>query len=416
MSCKIEGITHRGEGVARIDGKAVFIPFAIPGEEAEIEITMEHSRFSRGRIRGIIAASPDRAEPPCPHYYNCGGCAYQHVHYEQQLILKKQVVTDALQRIGKQKVMVQDVIGCENPWYYRNKVSWHTGEIKGEKRLGYYQSGSRRHLPVSDCLIISPEINKFSQFLDCYLDVTGINSRKQVMVRQDSKGRLFLIVEGPVDKEGLESLAKGYPGLESLFIYQDQKLDHIFGRDKLEFIIGERHYLVSPLAFFQVNNQQTKTLYNEVKNAAKGEAGRRILDAYCGTGSIAIYAAGEHDTMLGVDAFAPAIEDACINASLNHMVNCEFVAGACEKVLPELKREFDTVILDPPRAGCHPDLIRTIIDQKAPQIIYVSCNPATLARDIKILCESSYKINSVQPVDMFPWTMHVETVVLIERK
>jgi 23S rRNA (uracil1939-C5)-methyltransferase len=415
MRCLIDGITHRGEGVARINGKATFIPFAIPGEEVDIKITMERPRFSKGEITEIIAASPDRVNPPCEHYYQCGGCAYQHVHYERQLQLKKQVVIDAIKRIGKQVAVVNDVIGMEDPWYYRNKVTWHTGEIKGEKRLGYYQLDSRRHLPISDCLIISPEIKKFSQFLDCYLDVTGINSGQQVMIRHDSQGKLYLIVEGPVNKESLKSLVKGYPGLESLFIYQDQKLNYIFGSDKLEFIIGERQYRVSPLAFFQVNNEQTKRLYDEVKKAATIKGGRRILDAYCGTGSIAIYAADENESVVGVDEFGPSIQDARINASLNHMSNCEFIAGACEKVLPSLKQDFDMVILDPPRAGCHQDLIHAIIEQKIPQIIYVSCNPATLARDIKILADSAYRIESVQPVDMFPWTSHVETVVLMSR-
>jgi 23S rRNA (uracil1939-C5)-methyltransferase len=415
MRCLIDGITHRGEGVARINGKATFIPFAIPGEEIDIKITQDRPRFSKGEIAEIIAASPDRVSPPCEHYYQCGGCAYQHVNYQRQLQLKKQVVIDAINRIGKQQAVVNDVIGMQDPWYYRNKVTWHAGETKGEKRLGYYQLDSRRHLPVSDCLIISPEIKKFSQFFDCYLDVTGINSGQQVLIRQDSKGKLYLIVEGPVDKESLKSLVKGYPGLESLFIYQDQKLDHIFGSDKLEFTIGEKHYLVSPLAFFQVNNQQTKKLYDEVKKAIGSEGDRRILDAYCGTGSIAIYAAGEQDPVIGVDEFAPSIKDARTNAKINVLRNAKFYAGACEKVIPDLKLEFDTVILDPPRAGCHKDLLNTIIEQNVPQIIYVSCNPATMARDIKILCKREYRIEVVQPVDMFPWTAHVECVTLMSK-
>lgn len=415
MNYVVDGLTHRGEGVVRKDGKAVFIPYAVPGEEILIEITKEQKSFARGQIKEMINTSPDRVDPPCQHFYQCGGCAYQHVNYQRQLLLKKQVVSDALHRIGHQKIEVQDVIGMEDPWYYRNKVTWQVGEHEGEKRLGYYQLDSRRHLPISDCLIIAPEIKKFSQFLDCYLDVAGINRGQQVMIRQDSNGKLFLIAEGPVDKAGLESLVKGYPGLESLFIYEDNKLDHVFGSDKLEFVIGERHYLVSPLAFFQVNNQQTNKLYEEVKKAMANQPGKSILDAYCGTGSIAIYTADENDTVVGVDEFGPGIEDARVNASLNHILNYEFIAGACEKVLPDLKQDFDIIILDPPRAGCHQDLLNTIIEQNIPQIIYVSCNPATLARDVKILCESSYNVESVQPIDMFPWTSHVECVVLMSR-
>lgn len=417
MRCLVDGITHRGEGVARINGKAAFIPFAIPGEEIDIEITLDRSRFSRGKITNIIAPSLDRVDPPCQHYYRCGGCAYQHVNYERQLKLKKQVVADALHRIGQQKIAVQDVIGMDNPWYYRNKVTWQTGETKGEKRLGYYQLDSHIHLPISDCLLLSPEIKKFSQFLDCYLGVTGINKGQQVVIRQDSDhGKLFLIVEGPVDREGLESLVKGYPGLESLFIYENNKLEHIFGSDRLNFNIDDHPYQVSPLAFFQVNNQQTRRLYDEVKKAAGIEGKKQILDAYCGTGSIAIYLAAQHDSVTGVDEFAPSIKDAKNNAKINMLINCEFYDGACEKIIPELKQDFDTVILDPPRAGCHRDLLQVLDDKKVAQIIYVSCNPATLARDIKILCESSYNVESVQPIDMFPWTSHVENCVLLSKK
>ena len=415
MRCRIDGITHQGEGVARIDGKAVFVPFAIPGEEVQIEIIKEMKRFSRACIKEIITSSPDRVAPPCQYFYKCGGCTFQHVTYERHLQIKKQVVSEALKRIGKQEVIINDVIGMEVPWFYRNKVTWHIGKTKGEKRLGYYQFGSRRHLPISDCLIIAPEIKKLSRFLDCYLEVTGINSGQQVVIRQDSQEKLYLFVEGPVDKEGLTSLVKGYPGLESLFIYNNGRISHVFGSKKLDFIIGQKHYQVSPLAFFQINNQQTEVLYDAVKKTVGNQPGKRILDAYCGTGSIAIYASSESDTVLGVDAFSPGIQDASINAAHNNRNNYEFVTGLCEEVLPDIKQDFDIAILDPPRAGCHPDLIASIIKKNIPRIIYVSCDPATLARDIRILSEAGYIIESVQPIDMFPWTAHVETVVLMSR-
>ena len=415
MNVIIDGITHQGEGVGRAQGKAVFIPFTILGEEISIEIINEQKRFSRGKIKEIITPSPDRVEAPCQHFYQCGGCSHQHVNYQRHLQLKKQVVSDALQRIGKQEAVINDVIGMGNPWNYRNKVTWHIGENNGVKRLGYYQINSRRHLPISDCLIISPEIMKFSKFLDVYLDITGMNRGQQVVIRQDTRGKLYLIVEGPVDEAGLESLVNGYPDLKSLLIYQDNKLQKVFGSGQMDFIIGDRQYLVSPLAFFQVNNEQTKLLYDQIKIAVGDRPDQRILDAYCGTGSIAIYAAGKHDTVLGIDAFAPGIADARMNAELNHMANCEFAAGACEKILPEINKDFDIAILDPPRAGCHQDLLNAVIAKEISQIIYVSCNPATMARDIKILCASAYKTVSVQPVDMFPWTSHVECVILMQR-
>ncbi|HBI26157.1 MAG TPA: 23S rRNA (uracil(1939)-C(5))-methyltransferase RlmD [Peptococcaceae bacterium] len=416
MRCLIDGITHRGEGVARINEKVAFIPFTIPGEEVEVEIVDERARFSRGKITQIVAPSPERAEPTCQYFYQCGGCAYQHVTYQLQLRLKKQVVTDALRRIGQQKIAVQDVLGMEKPWQYRNKVTWQVGELKGVKRLGYYQQDSHWHLPINRCWLLSPEITIFSQFLDSSLGFTGILQEKKVVIRQASDdSKLLLIVEGPVDEEGLKSLVKSYPGLESLFIYENRQLKHLFGSKKMNLAIGPRRYQVSPLAFFQVNNQQTRRLYDEVKRMAGDNDANSILDAYCGTGAIAIYVADQYKYVHGVDDFPPSIADAKSNALLNNLSNCTFQAGACERIIPKLKQDFDTVILDPPRAGCHKNLLLALSDKKIPQIIYVSCNPATLARDVKILCESSYKIELVQPVDMFPWTYHVETVVLITR-
>jgi len=417
MRCLIDGITHRGEGVARINGKVAFIPFTIPGEEVEVEIVDEHARFSRGKIKQIVAPSPERTEPPCQYFYRCGGCAYQHVTYQQQLLLKKQVVTDALQRIGQQEIAVQDVLGMEKPWQYRNKVTWQVGELQGKKRLGYYQQDSHQHLAINECRLLAPEIMKFSQFLDRDLGAAGILRGKKVVIRQGSEdGKLLLIVEGPVNKEGLKCLVKDYPGLESLFIYENHKLKHLFGSKKMNFTIGERRYQVSPLAFFQVNNQQTRRLYDEVKKMVEGSNTTSILDAYCGTGTIAIYVADQHNNVHGVDDFPPSIADAKSNALLNNLSNCTFQAGACERIIPKLKQDFDTIILDPPRAGCHNKLLHVLNDKKIQQIIYVSCNPATLARDVKILCELSYQIELVQPVDMFPWTGHVETVVLMSRK
>lgn len=417
MHCTIDGITHRGEGVARIEGKATFIPFSIPGEELDIEIISDRGRFSRAKIKEILKASADRVEAPCPYYYKCGGCSYQHVNYQRQLEIKQQVVQDALQRIGQLKVNVEPVIGMDNPWHYRNKVTWHVGEWKGQKRLGYYRFESRNHLAIEECLLLAPEIQKLSQFLDFYLSLTGIETGKQLIIRQSSLDqKLILIAEGPVDRAGLEKLIKGYPELQSVFIYENNELSCLFGPPYLSQQIGKYKYQVSPLAFFQVNNEQTKRLYDLVKNAAAGRGNKVILDAYCGTGSIAIYTAEEHKRVVGVEIYPQSIEDARRNAALNNLDNCEFYQGACEKVINNLSEDFDTIILDPPRAGCDKDLLQQIAEKDIKEIIYVSCNPATLARDIKILSGLSYQVERVQPVDMFPHTHHVETVTVIERK
>ncbi len=414
MRCKVAGITHNGEGVARIDGKATFVPFGIPGEELEIEIIEDKPRYSRGIIKQLHSPSPDRVNAPCPYYYDCGGCSYQHAAYPRQLVLKQQVVNDALKRIGQVDVKAEPVIGMSNPWHYRNKVTWHVGEGNDEKRLGYYLSGSRKHLPIQECLLLTPEITELSQFLNCYLTITGVNTGKRIIIRQSSLDqKLMLIIEGPVDEPQLIKLVKGYPGLDSVFVYENNKLTCLDGAPYLNQQISDCRYKVSPLAFFQVNNEQTKKLYDLIKKAV-GNEDKKVLDAYCGTGSIAVYIANQSKKVVGLEIYSESIKDAKRNAKLNKVHNTEFHQGACEKVINNLKEDFDTIILDPPRSGCHPELLQKIADKSIKEIIYVSCNPATLARDVKILSKLEYEVQWVQPVDMFAQTGHVESVVLMQ--
>ena len=416
MKYLIEGITQHGEGVARINGKATFISYAVPGEEVRIRITEDRKKYSRAEITEIITASPDRIEPPCPHYYKCGGCAWQHIKYERQLQIKRQLVNDALERIGKIDTEVLPVIGMDHPWNYRNKVTWHIGKTQGEMKLGYYQANSRQFLPIKECMLLQPEITELSRFLNCYLFLTGAETGRQVIIRQGSADhKLMLIIEGSVDREALINLIKGYPGLESLLVYENEQLDLLMGTPYLNFQIGTYKYQVSPLAFFQVNNQQAERLYRLVKQTL-GNTQQTVLDAYCGTGSIALYISEQCKEIIGVEAYAESIQDANNNAGLNNKHNCQFYTGKCEQIIPALNQQFDTIILDPPRSGCHPDLLNSIIEKNPRNIIYVSCNPATLARDLAVLTSDGYRINMVQPVDMFPQAGHVETVVLMSRK
>lgn len=415
MSYKVEGITHRGEGVIRVAGKAVFVPFTIPGEQIQVLIERSKKKYARGIVTDILEASADRVDPLCPHYYQCGGCAYQHMTYRRELALKRQVVEDNLYRLGKLSLPVNDVIGMKYPWHYRNKVTWHVGTRKAQPRLGYYRSNSRSHLPILECYLLSPEMTRLSQFVDCYLAGIGMENGKKLIIRQGTDQKLMLIAEGPLNRSELISLVKGYPHLESVFVYENQQLSCLYGNPYLKHEIGDRQYQVSPLAFFQVNHEQTEKLYDLVKNAAADQEGKVILDAYCGTGSIALYLAPQHRRIIGIEAHAESIADAKINAQLNQLTHCEFQQGACEKLIKNIDTEIDTIILDPPRTGCHRDLLQQIAEKGIKQIVYVSCHPSTLARDIKILSEQSYQVQWVQPIDMFPRTHHVECVTLMSK-
>ncbi len=415
MQCLITGITHKGEGVARLDGKVAFIPFALPGEIVDIKITEERKSFSRGVIENLIEKSPDRVEPLCRHYYSCGGCSYQHVNYARELELKRQVLLDAFKRIGGLDVPVHPVIGMDEPWRYRNKVTWHIGMTAGgQKSLGYYEAGSRQVIPIEECQLIPDKIQSISSLLaDNVSAITG-DEGASLIIRQSSydKKTMLLFLDCQADK----SLVKRLNGMvDSLFLYSGSQMKHIFGPPKLLEKAGNIIFKLSPGSFFQVNPFQSEILLSKVKEYLNLQGYEKVLDAYCGAGSIALNIADKALKVTGIESFPAAVEDARDNAGLNNIRNCEFIAGQCENVLRSGKYKYDAAIVDPPRAGLKAQVIDAIVKTRPQRVVYVSCNPATLARDLKLFAESAYKVKEVQPLDMFPQTAHVECVVLITR-
>lgn len=418
MRAYIEGINHRGEGVARIDGKVVFIPFAIPGELLEVEITEKKKTFSRGKIVRIIEPSIDRVQAPCPYYYDCGGCSYQHLNYARELELKQQIVKDCVERIGKLQVPVLPVIGMGNPWRYRNKVEWHLAVNKDKPVMGYYCREEREILEIDSCLLISEEMERLSNELQGKISQYIKAGVHRITVRQSSIDNTMGLIFHGSSPQGikLDKLLKDNPLISSAFFAGRNKMQHLFGEPYIKEKIGNITYQLSPLAFFQINHLQSEKLFGLVKDYANHlQGGEKILDAYCGTGSIALFMAENAGKVLGVESFAFAVDDARINARINGIENCEFKTGKCEEITPRLDENFNLVILDPPRAGCKKELINALIAMSPEKIIYVSCNPATMARDLALLKEGNYNIEKIQPVDMFPRTGHVETVVLITR-
>jgi len=415
LQCTIEGISHRGEGVARPDGVVTFIPNAIPGEKVSLDIIEKSRRFQRARLIEVLEPSPHRVEPPCPYYFACGGCSYQHITYAAELDFKRQVVSDNLKHIGGINGEVNPVKGMPSPWRYRNKVTLHLQNIRGENSLGYYHPQSHRPIAIDRCLLISPAMENVLQELRVVLKkVEALQG--QVIIRQDALNNLLVLIQTRyLNRESQIQISNSISAANLLWQDEKVKLHTIKGNPWLEERIGELKYRLSPLAFFQVNRRQCQVLYDEVKTMAHLAPSMRVLDAYCGTGTISLYLAREADSVLGVEAFAPAVEDARINAGLNNINNCRFQAAPCEVLLPQLDQNFDLVVIDPPRAGCMPQVLDALIHKAPPSLIYVSCNPATLARDLKILTANGYNISSVQPIDMFPRTHHVETVVLMSR-
>ena len=416
MRCYVDGISHSGEGVARIDGKAAFIPFAIPGETVDVEIVEQKKSFLRARLEQVVMVSPDRVEPPCPHYFKCGGCSYQHVSYERQLELKRKVVQDSLQRIGAIEVEVNPIPGMDNPWRYRNKVEWHVGREAGQLTMGYYMNDSRTLTGIDSCLLISQSMQDYSNYIKARLSELRIPEGCEVILRQSSANQeMMLIFVGTGSSE--IDFAKMLNYQEAASIYSiDQGVPQLhYGDTNLPETIFDLEYQVSPLAFFQVNHQQTEKMMEIIKKFAQIGSADTVLDAFCGTGSIALALAGSAHRVVGVESFKAAIKDAKRNAFNNNITNCKFIKGACEDIISGLDEQFDVVILDPPRTGCKPALIEAIVQISPQRVVYVSCNPATLARDLKIFVQAGYQVQTVQPIDMFPQTGHVETVVLMSR-
>ncbi|HWQ76516.1 MAG TPA: 23S rRNA (uracil(1939)-C(5))-methyltransferase RlmD [Syntrophomonas sp.] len=415
MECYVDGISHGGEGVARIEGKATFIPYTIPGETVDAEIAEEKPNYQRGRVKAIVSPSPDRVKPPCRHFYNCGGCSYQHVAYPRQLELKQQTVTDALYRIGGIDIKVNPVIGMDNPWHYRNKVEWHAGIVAGRAVLGYYINNSHDLIPIDDCPLISEKMQSCSRYIADHYRELNLPDQGAVTVRQSSLGQLMLIFHGTgASKIDFPQLTDRIE-VDSVFSLERGKLRHHYGSKSLAEQLSGLDFEISPLSFFQVNHQQTEKMLQLIKAYAGLRGSENLLDAFCGTGSMALQLAGSIKTVTGVESLTAAVQDAEKNAVINHISNCRFISGKCEQIIPALKEKFDVVVLDPPRSGCKKALIQSVINISPRTIIYVSCNPATLARDLALFNNTAYTIETVQPLDMFSQTGHVENIILLQR-
>lgn len=439
------GIGMNGEGVARVDGLTVFVPGLLPGEEAEVIIEVKKRQYAVGRIEQRLATAEARVAPLCPLFDRCGGCQLQHMAYPAQLAAKRQSVVDALQRIGGlSDVTVRPVLGMDDPWYYRNKMQFPVAG-GGKPLVGCFARGSHQVIDTQHCYIQHAVNNDIAQAVRDWMaryNVPAYQEKTQSGVVRHVIGRIGLhtgqvmvvvVTNGshlPHQAELVESVKQAIPGLVTVVQnVNPQKTNVILGRKNtvlygpgwIEEKLGELSFRISAHSFFQVNTRQAERLYQTVVELAEFTGAERVVDAYCGTGTIGLFVAPYCKTVLGVEVVEAAIVDADANRARNGVSpdKARFIAGDAAVVLPKLAKdgnEADVVILDPPRAGCHPNVLQAVRDFSPEKIVYVSCNPATLARDLAILCRDTYAVKVVQPVDMFPQTMHVETVALLSRK
>lgn len=454
----IESVAAEGRSIAKIDGKVLFVPFAIPGDVVDIEITRKKSGWMEGVVKRLVTPSPDRIEPFCSHYGVCGGCKWQLLPYPLQLKYKQQQVEDQLLRIGGLELPeILPIMGSEKTIKYRNKLEftfsnkrWLDTILDAEALteverygLGFHISGMfDKVVDIKKCYLQDEPSNEIRNHIRefainngyTFFDIREQNGfLRTLIIRTSSIGETMVIVvmtEDDKDKiyKLMSSLTSTFPQITSLnYIVNNKKNDTIndlevinyHGRDCIYEEMEGLRFRIGPKSFYQTNSRQAYRLYSIVREFASLSGNEVLYDLYTGTGTIALFLAAKVSKVIGVEYVPEAIEDAKINADLNNVKNSTFFAGDMKDVMSE---EFivqngkpDVIILDPPRAGVHPDVINVIIKVKPSKIVYVSCNPATQARDLSLM-KDLYSIVKVQPVDMFPHTHHLENVVLLELK
>lgn len=391
-------------------GRAIFVPFAIPGETVRVEIVEEKPTFARARLLEVLSPSPDRVEPVCKHFGVCGGCHFQHMRYEAQLKWKRQVVADQLARIGGlESPNVLETIPSPDPFHYRNHVQFSQTP---DGKLGFKSVQPDKPVdPISECHIARPEIMELFGEIDIEkLDVDRIG------VRVGAQGETMLIFES--DSGEPPDVELDLP-ISVATVNKDGEAFAMIGGDYLIYEILGRPFRVSPGSFFQVNTAMAETLVKLVLEALHLKGGETVLDLYSGVGLFPAFIAPKVNRLIGVESFPPAVRDA--EANLDEFDNVELYESPVELALAHLADHLVSlsphllVLLDPPRAGCSKSLISNLLSLATPRLAYVSCDPATLARDAKRLIAGGYKLVSAQPLDMFPQTHHVETVAIFER-
>ena len=439
---------YEGEGIAKIDNKyPIFIEGALKGEKVKVRIVKVNKNFAYGKLMEVLEASEERVNPPCAIYKRCGGCKLQHASYKAQLDFKWDRVKDCVSKIGKlDPSIVKYPLGMEEPWRYRNKVQLPIGLINGEVKIGFFAPRSHDIIDMESCLIqdeIGDKVVKLTREwiekfnirpynVDGEYDEKGIV--RHIMIRRGfttNEVMVVLVTNGeklPYKEEFVDLMVKNIPGIKSVIQNINSKKTNVilglesktlWGEDTISDYIGDFRFNISPLSFFQVNPTQTEVLYGKALEYANLTGNEEVFDAYCGTGTITLFLSQKAKKVYGVEIIPQAIDNAWINAKENKVENVEFFVGESEVVIPDLINngvKADVVVVDPPRKGCDKKLLDAITNIDAKKIVYVSCDPSTLGRDLAILEENGYKTLEVQPVDMFPNTSHVETVALLRRK
>ncbi|ADI00253.1 23S rRNA (uracil(1939)-C(5))-methyltransferase RlmD [Salisediminibacterium selenitireducens] len=436
-----------GEGIGYFKRQVVFVPGLIPGEEAVVEVTNVRETYAEGKVVNLRKPSEHRVEPPCPVYEACGGCQLQHVSYERQLQAKKELLEQAFSRYTKippHKLVIHDTIGMDNPWHYRNKSQMQVGQTEDDTVIaGLYAADSHDLVDIDECIVQHPLTNEVNRELKRIISDLKLSiydkERKKGLVRslvvrtafETDEWQLTLVISKksfPKQDVFVARVKEAFPSVTSISLNVNpsdtplvfgEQTKTIEGESSIRERLGELDYQLAPESFFQLNPAQTKVLYDIVKKMAGFKATDRVVDAYCGVGSIGIWAASEAGELRGMDITEAAVANARRNAAEAGIANAHYETGTAEDILMKWQKEgftADSIIVDPPRSGLDRTLIETVGVLKPKQLIYVSCNPSTLAKNADELGKYGYRIKDVQPVDMFPQTSHVEAVTVMYRE
>jgi len=432
-------LTDEGLGIGRAEGIAVFTAGLLPGEKAEVRIVKEAKRFAYGKIEKFIETSPARIEPVCPVSRSCGGCSLLNLDYEQQLIFKRNRVLSCFQRIGKLDVEVLPTIASPKKLRYRNKMAFPVSKTNGKVNIGCYRTGSHNVVDAKQCFLQSEKAERmtaiFREWLEKYAvaiydQETKKGDVRYFVVRENAKGEQMCAVVTTKKLKYTESLREKLSAAGAVSVIENINRDpgnvilgkenHIlFGQETITETLLGLQFDISLHSFLQVNREATELLYKTALDFAEIGKDDIVCDLYCGAGTIGLNAAKRAKAVFGVEIVPQAIENAKSNAKKNGTNNASFICADCDGGFDEIRKtagKIDVVIVDPPRKGLAAGVVSSIAECGAERLVYVSCDPATLARDAALFHEKGFTIEKVQPVDMFPQTMHVETVVLMTKK
>lgn len=445
VTLTFEDLTHEGSGVGKINGYPLFVPYGLPGETSQVKVIKVKKNFGFGKLLEVEKESPERVEPPCNVYYKCGGCQLQHMSYKMQLDMKFNQVKNAMFKIAHMPDLpIHPVIGMDDPWRYRNKIQIPVGEKDGELITGFYRPRSHDIIPNQKTCVIQDEVNDRAVEtvrrlasglgIEAYDEDNDRGDLCHIVVRtaQSTNDAMIVLVTRtkklPYKDELIKQITETFPNVKSIMqnindkttnVILGKKTTCLWGDAYIQDSIGDIRFKISAKSFYQVNPAMTNVLYDKALEYAQVDKSDVVIDAYCGIGTISLFLAQKAKKVYGVEVVSDAVNDAKENAKLNGMDNAEFYVGEAEKIMPWWSAQGlrpDVITVDPPRKGCDEALLKAMMDMNPKRIVYVSCNPSTLARDLRILADGGFVAKEVQPVDMFPQTSHVECVALIQRK